>query len=175
MILFRSYSPSDYPVAFSNELMLPFASTGPKAPDKQGLFGSAQPHRCIGCSVARHPLPVYGARWKVLHRRVLHRLIILFSAYEPCFGAGDRNIGPSEKQALPDHVPAAVKGHRLAVTAGAMGGGKTLISLSDIVRLLSDRQLLEAPTSPFLVAATTQAILDAWLQEGVASVTEVRQ
>lgn len=71
----------------------------------------------------------------------------------------------AKKQALQDHVLAVVKGHRLAGAAVAMGVGKTLIGLRDMARLLNDRQLPGAPIRPFLVAAPTQAILDAWPQE----------
>ena len=82
--------------------------------------------------------------------------------------SSERPAGTSaqaKKQALQDHVLAVVKGHRLAGAAVAMGVGKTLIGLRDMARLLTDRQLPGAPTRPFLVAAPTQAILDAWPQE----------
>ena len=149
MILFRSYSsPSGCPVVFSTGLVLPRPSTDRIAPCKRGLVGSAQPRRCIGCSVtrrsdrqapslesvnatillrcfprmARHPLPGYGARWRVLHRRVLHQLIVLFSAYEHFFGAAGRNIGTGEKTSPAGPRPG--RGQRPSAGRGRRGHGR---------------------------------------------------
>ena len=71
----------------------------------------------------------------------------------------------AKKQVLQDHVLSVIKGHRLAGVAVAMGVGKTLIGLRDMARVLVENQPLEATTTPFLVAAPTQAILDSWPQE----------
>ena len=71
----------------------------------------------------------------------------------------------AKKQVLQDHVLSLIKGHRLAGVAVAMGVGKTLIGLRDMARVLVENQPLEATTTPFLVAAPTQAILDSWPQE----------
>ena len=71
----------------------------------------------------------------------------------------------AKKQALQDHILALVQGRQLAGVAVAMGVGKTLIGLRDMERLLAGGQLPGAPTKPFLVAAPTTAILDAWPQE----------
>jgi len=71
----------------------------------------------------------------------------------------------AKKQALQDHVLAVIKDQRRAGLAVAMGVGKTLIGLRDMDRLLTSGQLPELSSSPFLVAAPTQAILDSWPQE----------
>ena len=71
----------------------------------------------------------------------------------------------AKKQVLQDHVLSVIKGHRLAGVAVAMGVGKTLIGLRDMARVLEENQPLEDTTTPFLVAAPTQAILDSWPQE----------
>jgi superfamily II DNA or RNA helicase len=71
----------------------------------------------------------------------------------------------AQKQALQEHVLAAIKNPRLAGAAVAMGVGKTLIGLRDMDRLLSGDQLSGPVTKSFLVAAPTQAILDFWPQE----------
>ena len=69
----------------------------------------------------------------------------------------------TRKQALQDQVLAIIQGRRLAGIALTMGLGKTLISLRDMARLLAESQLLNQPSGKlFLVAAPTQAILDAW-------------
>ncbi len=65
-----------------------------------------------------------------------------------------------EKQALQDHILAVIHGRQLAGVAVAMGVGKTLIGLRDMARLLPDFQLPGPATKPFLVAASTQVILD---------------
>jgi superfamily II DNA or RNA helicase len=71
----------------------------------------------------------------------------------------------AKKQALQDHVLAVIKGRRLAGVAVAMGVGKTLIGLRDMERALTEGPLPGPVTTPFLVAAPTQAILDSWPQE----------
>lgn len=73
----------------------------------------------------------------------------------------------TRKQALQDQVLALLQGRRLAGIALTMGLGKTLIGLRDMARLLAKGSLptTSAPGKPFLVAAPTQAILDAWSQE----------
>ena len=72
----------------------------------------------------------------------------------------------ARKQALQDQVLATIQGRRLAGIALTMGLGKTLIGLRDMDRLLAAGQLPDqAAGKPFLVAAPTQAILDAWPQE----------
>ena len=71
----------------------------------------------------------------------------------------------AKKQALQDHVLGVIKGRQLAGVAVAMGVGKTLIGLRDMARVLAENQLLGPTTTPFLVAAPTQAILDSWPQE----------
>ncbi|MDQ2770390.1 MAG: hypothetical protein M3Y54_07815 [Bacteroidota bacterium] len=71
----------------------------------------------------------------------------------------------AKKQALQDHILALIQPHRLAGVAVAMGVGKTLIGLRDMARLLPDYLPAEPGTTPFLVAAPTQAILDSWPQE----------
>lgn len=68
----------------------------------------------------------------------------------------------AKKQALQDHILSLIKGHRLAGVAVAMGIGKTLIGLRDMARLLPDCAPGGSVTTPFLVAAPTQAILDSW-------------
>ncbi|HET9505661.1 MAG TPA: hypothetical protein VFO93_19105 [Hymenobacter sp.] len=53
-----------------------------------------------------------------------------------------------------------------AFIALTMGLGKTLIGLRDMDRLLTESQLLNQPSGRlFLVAASTQAILDSWPQK----------
>ena len=71
----------------------------------------------------------------------------------------------AKKQTLQDHILALIQPHRLAGVAVAMGVGKTLIGLRDMARLLSDCPPADSGTTPFLVAAPTQAILDSWPQE----------
>jgi superfamily II DNA or RNA helicase len=72
----------------------------------------------------------------------------------------------ARKQALQDQVLAIIQGRRLAGIALTMGLGKTLIGLRDMDRLLAESRLLNQPSGKlFLVAAPTQAILDAWPQE----------
>ncbi|MGI4869638.1 MAG: DEAD/DEAH box helicase [Janthinobacterium lividum] len=73
----------------------------------------------------------------------------------------------TRKQALQEHVLATISGRRLAGIALTMGLGKTLIGLRDMARLLADEKQSASPSpgKPFLVAAPTQAILDAWPQE----------
>ena len=71
----------------------------------------------------------------------------------------------AKRQALQDQVLAVIKSHRLAGIAVAMGVGKTLIGLRDMERVLREKPLPEPLTTPFLVAAPTQAILDSWPQE----------
>jgi len=68
----------------------------------------------------------------------------------------------ARKQALQDHVLATIQGRRLAGIALTMGLGKTLIGLRDMAQQLAAGPL---PGKAFLVAAPTQAILDAWPQE----------
>ena len=70
--------------------------------------------------------------------------------------------GQAKKQALQDHVLRIIEGRRLAGVAVAMGVGKTLIGLRDMARLLPADHLPGAATTPFLVVAPTQAILDSW-------------
>ena len=79
--------------------------------------------------------------------------------------AGASPTTQAKKQALQDHILALVQGRRLAGVAVAMGVGKTLIGLRDMARVLAQSQPLAATTTPFLVAAPTQAILDSWPQE----------
>ncbi len=71
----------------------------------------------------------------------------------------------AKRQALQDHILAAVHNRQLAGIAVATGVGKTLIGLRDMDRLLAGGQLAGAATKPFLVVAPTQAILDSWPQE----------
>ena len=71
----------------------------------------------------------------------------------------------AKKQALQDHILAVIQPHRLAGVAVAMGVGKTLIGLRDMARLIAAGPPANSGTTPFLVAAPTQAILDAWPQE----------
>ena len=71
----------------------------------------------------------------------------------------------AKKQALQDHILAVIQGRQLAGVAVAMGVGKTLLGLRDMARLLPDAPLPGPATTPFLVAAPTQAILDSWPQE----------
>lgn len=70
----------------------------------------------------------------------------------------------TRKQALQDQVLAAIQQPRLAGVALTMGLGKTLIALRDMARLLDSAKPPAAGSSGkrFLVAAPTQAILDAW-------------
>ena len=71
----------------------------------------------------------------------------------------------AKKQALQDHILAVIHGRQLAGIAVAMGVGKTLIGLRDMARVLAEASLAGDITTPFLVAAPTQAILDSWPQE----------
>ncbi|MDJ0367689.1 helicase-related protein [Hymenobacter sp. H14-R3] len=72
----------------------------------------------------------------------------------------------ARKQALQEQVLATIQGRRLAGIALTMGLGKTLLGLRDMDRLLAAGPLPSPGAGkPFLVAAPTQAILDAWPQE----------
>ncbi|MDJ0368058.1 helicase-related protein [Hymenobacter sp. H14-R3] len=72
----------------------------------------------------------------------------------------------ARKQALQDQVLTTIQGRRLAGIALTMGLGKTLLGLRDMARLLAAGFLPDPGAGkPFLVAAPTQAILDAWPQE----------
>lgn len=73
----------------------------------------------------------------------------------------------ARKQALQDQVLAAIRKPRLSGIALTMGLGKTLIALRDMARLVDSAKPPTAGTSGkrFLVAAPTQAILDAWPEE----------
>ncbi|AMR25511.1 hypothetical protein A0257_22745 (plasmid) [Hymenobacter psoromatis] len=72
----------------------------------------------------------------------------------------------ARKQALQDQVLALLQDRRLAGIALTMGLGKTLVGLRDMARLLAEGKLPDQSSGkPFLVAAPTQAILDAWPQE----------
>ena len=71
----------------------------------------------------------------------------------------------TKKQALQDHILALIHGRQLAGIAVAMGVGKTLIGLRDMARVLAEASPAGDITTPFLVAAPSQAILDSWPQE----------